>query len=81
MKVSVFEIYFNADSYIRRVKPYAILEIDEFFKTEKGLWVISIVPLDKIEIISRPGLDNSLKYEIIADIDAADYTYWQLKYA
>ena len=81
MKVSAFEIYFNADSYIHRVKPAAIQEIDDFFKTEKGLWVISRVPLDKIEIISRPGLDNSLKYEIVADLEPVDYMYWQLKYA
>jgi hypothetical protein len=80
MKVSTFEIYFSADSYLHKVKPDAILEIDEFFKTEKGLWILSRVPPNKIEIINRVEL-YSLKYEIIADLDAKDYTYWQLKYA
>lgn len=75
MKVRVFEISFTPKSQ------NSLLDIDEWFKTEEGLWVLSAVPAHKIEIINRVELDYSLKYEIIADLDAKDYTYWQLKYA
>ena len=81
MKVSAFKMCFNANSYIHKVKPDAIQEIDEWFKTEKGLWVLSRVPPHKIEIISRSGPNFNLTYEIIADLESIDYTYWQLKYA
>lgn len=75
MKVCVFEIILNP------MTNNPLLDIDKWFETELGLWILSKVPHHKIQIINRVELDYNLKYRIIADLEPIDYTYWQLKYA